>query len=59
MSVINEFGEFLLKDDLVGADWIGIVVDNKDPEFTGRCKVRIYGKFDGTGCTRALFKSSE
>ena len=48
MSVINEFGEFLLKDDLVGADWIGIVVDNKDPEFTGRCKVRIYGKFDGT-----------
>ena len=48
MGVKQDFSDFLLKDDLVGADWIGEVVDNKDPEFTGRCKVRIFGKFDGT-----------
>jgi hypothetical protein len=34
MGVIEEFSDFLLKDDLVGADWIGEVVDNKDPEFS-------------------------
>lgn len=48
MGVNENFSKFLLTDDLVGADWIGEVVDNKDPEFTGRCKVRIFGMFDGT-----------
>lgn len=38
----------MLQDDLQGADWLGEVVDNEDPEFSGRCKVRVYGKFDGT-----------
>lgn len=24
----------------------GIIVDNKDPEYTGYCKIRVYGKYD-------------
>lgn len=48
MGANDNFSKFLLNDDLVGADWIGEVIDNKDPEFRGRCRVRVYGKFDGT-----------
>jgi len=43
----NEFIKYLSVDDLVSQEFLGEVVDNKDPEFTGRCKVRVYGKFDG------------
>jgi hypothetical protein len=45
---MRRFGNFLAEDDLTGSDWIGEVVDNNDPEFSGRCKVRVFGKFDGT-----------
>lgn len=45
---ITEFQDFLFKDDLTSGDCVGEVVDNNDPEFAGRCKIRIYGKFDGT-----------
>ena len=45
---LKEFKNYLLNDDLSSLDWIGEVVDNKDPEFTGRCRVRVFGKFDGS-----------
>ena len=36
-----------LKDDnLKGTQWIGIVEDNADDIFEGRCKVRVFGKMD-------------
>ena len=34
-------------DNLVGTQWMGIVEDNADPLFEGRCKVRVHGKLDG------------
>ena len=37
----------LAKDNLTGTQWVGIIEDNQDPLFHGRCKVRVYGKFDG------------
>jgi hypothetical protein len=37
-----------LASNLKGTEWLGDVEDNQDPEFAGRCKVRIYGLFDGT-----------
>ena len=44
----ESFYAYVSHDDLIGTDWIGEVVDNNDPEFSGRCRVRVYGKFDGT-----------
>lgn len=29
-------------------DLIGVVVDNNDPTFSGRCRVKVYGVFDNT-----------
>jgi hypothetical protein len=43
-----DFINNLVQDSLIGTDWLGEVVDNEDPEFTGRCRVRVFGKFDGT-----------
>jgi hypothetical protein len=43
----TEFLKYLNQDDLVVQEFLGEVVDNNDPEFSGRCKVRVYGKFDG------------
>ena len=34
-------------DNLTGTQWLGIVEDNADPLFEGRCKVRVHGKLDG------------
>ena len=48
MAERTSFADYLRTDNLEGTDWVGLVVDNKDPEFAGRCKVRVYGKFDGT-----------
>ena len=44
----SEFINNVNKSDLQSQEWVGKVEDNNDPEFAGRCKVRIYGKFDGT-----------
>lgn len=33
-------------EDLKGSEWVGIVEDNNDPAFLGRCKIRVHGKFD-------------
>jgi hypothetical protein len=44
----ESFRSYVSKDQISSTDWIGEVVDNNDPEFSGRCRVRVYGKFDGT-----------
>lgn len=36
----------LHKDNLRDSHWIGEVVDNSDPLLDGRCRVRVFGKFD-------------
>jgi hypothetical protein len=48
MPARESFYTYISSDELSATDWIGEVVDNNDPEFTGRCRVRVYGKFDGT-----------
>lgn len=34
------------KDNIRETHWIGEVVDNADPKFLGRCRVKVFGKFD-------------
>jgi len=36
----------LFQDDLSTSNWLGKVVDNQDPDFDGKIKVRVFGKFD-------------
>lgn len=36
----------LEKDNIRDTHWLGEVVDNQDPRNLGRCKVKVYGKFD-------------
>lgn len=36
----------LKADNLTGTEWVGIVEDNQDELFEGRCRVRVYGKMD-------------
>jgi hypothetical protein len=48
MAERSSFREYLSTDNLEVTDWVGEVVDNNDPEFSGRCRVRVYGKLDGT-----------
>jgi hypothetical protein len=36
----------LLSDNLRETHWIGEVVDNQDPLNDGRCRVKVFGKFD-------------
>ena len=36
----------LVKKNLGSGHYLGVVVDNKDPEFKGRAKIRIFGVFD-------------
>lgn len=36
-----------MQDDLTNKEWIGVIENNDDPLFLGRCKIRVYGKFDG------------
>ena len=36
----------LFSDDLKNANWIGKVIDNSDPDFEGKIKVKVFGKFD-------------
>lgn len=43
-----DFFSSLLSSNLRGTEWLGEVEDNLDPEFAGRCKVRIFGLLDGT-----------
>tara|TARA_R110001592_G_scaffold120545_3_gene325015 strand:- start:92782 stop:93657 length:876 start_codon:yes stop_codon:yes gene_type:complete len=33
-------------DNLTGTQWVGVVEDNVDTIFEGRCRVRVFGKFD-------------
>jgi hypothetical protein len=43
-AFLNWFNTF--EPTLGEKKWIGIVVDNKDPEFLGRCKVNVFGVYD-------------
>jgi len=36
----------LYKDNIRDTHWIGEVVDNVDPLLNGRCRVKVFGKFD-------------
>jgi hypothetical protein len=36
----------LYQDNLRDTHWLGEVVDNVDPDKLGRCRVRVFGKFD-------------
>jgi hypothetical protein len=42
MITENELGA----DNIRDTHWLGEVVDNKDPLNNGRCRVRVFGKFD-------------
>lgn len=33
--------------DLRDNDWIGIVINNQDTTFSGRCQIKVFGLFDG------------
>ena len=48
MAERSSFQKYLNEDQLDSTIWVGEVADNNDPEFSGRCRVRVYGKFDGT-----------
>jgi len=34
------------RDNIKGTHWIGEIVDNVDPSNLGRCRVKVFGKFD-------------
>lgn len=36
-----------LSNDLRDNDWIGVVVNTQDPNFSGRCQIKVFGLFDG------------
>ena len=36
----------LFRDNLRDTHWLGEVVDTADPNGSGRCRIRVYGKFD-------------
>jgi len=42
MATENELGS----DNIRDTHWLGEVVDNNDPKNNGRCRVKVYGKFD-------------
>lgn len=37
----------LKREDLIGKIFIGEIIDNNDPEKEGRCKIKVFGVFDG------------
>lgn len=45
MEAQQNFNENLVNNNLFG-EFSGVVVVNDDPEFNGRCKVKVFGKFD-------------
>jgi len=36
----------LFKDNLRDSHWLGEIVSNEDPQNLGRCRIRVFGKFD-------------
>jgi len=45
-EVSNPFNVSDVPEDVFGGKYTGKVVDNKDPEKIGRCKIKVYGVFD-------------
>ncbi len=43
MALKNEFGDMTLPKEKLYGIYRGVVVDNNDPDQTGRCRIRIYG----------------
>lgn len=46
MKAEKKFKENLSYDNLSDSEWLGEVVDNNDDLKEGRCKIRVFGKFD-------------
>ena len=46
MSKTKQNKQRLKTDDEAITVYRGIIVDNEDPTYSGRCKIRVYGKFD-------------
>ena len=44
MSLVDR--EKLERSNTEISHYLGVVVDNKDPEFRGRAKIRVFGLFD-------------
>ena len=38
--------ENLINDDLKSSSYLGKVIDNNDPDFEGKIKIKVFGKFD-------------
>ena len=36
----------LYKDNIRDTHWLGEVIENQDPSNNGRCRIKVYGKFD-------------
>ena len=36
----------LISDNLIGTQWVGVIEDTEDPLLEGRCRIRVFGKFD-------------
>ena len=44
MGLVNR--DKLEKPNIEISHYLGVVIDNKDPEFRGRAKIRVFGIFD-------------
>ena len=36
----------IYNDNIRDTHWLGEVMDNEDPLLQGRCKIKVFGKFD-------------
>lgn len=45
-QIFNPQTKRIITDSENVGDYLGVIVDNNDPEQEGRCKINVYGKFD-------------
>ena len=45
--MVFDFFDNISASSLLNTEWIGIVEDNNDPTFSGRCRVRVFSLMDG------------
>ena len=49
-EIVNQYlYDSVVEDDTYTKNYIGIVLDNKDPDKYGRCKIRVHGLHDELG----------